>query len=112
MAVVNATPFTQTEKTKLAGLSNYNDTALQNAISALQSVKANSADVYLKTDTMSSTQISSAISTAVSNGVANLVSNTRTINGKSLSANITLTASDVGAEATLTGATTKANPVD
>ncbi len=43
--------FTTAEKNKLAGLSNYDDTAVKADISALKSGKANKSDVYTKTET-------------------------------------------------------------
>ena len=56
--------FTTTEKSKLAALSNYNDTAVKADIAALKSGKANKSDVYTKTETDS--KITSKVAEIVS----------------------------------------------
>ena len=98
---LSSNDYTTQERNKLAGLSNYDDTALQAAVVSLQNALAalvGGADVQGAIDTFNEvvaflSGISSSDTLAAK--LATLVPQERTINGKPLSANVVIGMSDI-----------------
>lgn len=98
---LSSNDYTTQERNKLAGLSNYDDTALQAAVVSLQNALAalvGGADVQGAIDTFNEvvaflSGISSSDTLAAK--LATLVPQTRTVNGKALSGNVTIGINDI-----------------